>query len=254
MLYHFCWLSSTKEDGKNPIFPRSSPFHQPSSTSFSRTNIFCGKRILIINEWIHLILIFHYISRKKERYYLAFLEWYLVTVLSLVVVENFVFLSLHKAVRKEPDNSPHLPPPPVVVAHLLAEHPDVLQQQQHWLNIIFKKSDLPLFQAYFIVFLSIVAKQNSVFLLTWGKARYFVEDCWQWGTWRHGLCWMNDNNFLLISHNSKSRDVVVTFTEGLVQVSWNWYSDGRQWLGYGTNLNSLCLSTISSCQLYFISR
>ena len=61
------------------------------------------------------------------KYDLAFLEWYLVTVLSLIVVEDSVFLSLHKAVRKEPGDSSHLSPPPVVVTHLLTNHPDELQ-------------------------------------------------------------------------------------------------------------------------------
>ena len=35
------YYPSTKEDGKTPISPCSSPFHQPSSTSLSRTANFC---------------------------------------------------------------------------------------------------------------------------------------------------------------------------------------------------------------------
>ena len=128
------------------------------------------------------------------RYDLAFLEWYLVTVLSLVVVEDVVFLSLHKAVRKEPRDSSHLSSPPVVVTHLLTDHPDELQimgsrlennvwcvcenymdGEYYWAYTILT-SYLSLLQADLIVFLSIVAKQNSVFLLTWVDVSSFMED------------------------------------------------------------------------------
>ena len=80
-------------------------------------------------------------------------------------MENFVFLSRHKAVRKETSNSPRLPSPPVVVPHVLTEHLDVLQKYS-WTDCDDETDYLPLLQAYLIVFLSFVAKQNSVFLLT----------------------------------------------------------------------------------------